>query len=182
MALTDIKVRSAKAEEKEYSLTDGDGMFLLVHPNSSKYWRLRFRFGGKQHISALGVYPEVSLSEARQKRDKARKHVAAGIDPREHKKAVKAKQEEDEKTFEVVVLAWHADKKKWSESHGERILKSLSDTPYRHIGNCGLKFLDRRHTQHELKRDILRQCSQNQWDSNLQLLSECYLKPPYQRK
>ncbi|EJS93221.1 Hypothetical protein Y17_3630 [Pectobacterium wasabiae CFBP 3304] len=47
MALTDIKVRSAKPEEKEYSLTDGDGMFLLVHPNGSKYWRLRFRFGGK---------------------------------------------------------------------------------------------------------------------------------------
>ncbi|WP_233980928.1 Arm DNA-binding domain-containing protein, partial [Pectobacterium versatile] len=88
MALTDIKVRSAKPEEKEYSLTDGDGMFLLVHPNGSKYWRLRFRFGGKQHLLALGVYPEISLSEARQKRDEARKQVAAGIDPREHKKAV----------------------------------------------------------------------------------------------
>lgn len=53
MALTDIKVRTAKPEEKQYSLTDGGGMLLLVHPNGSKYWRLRFRFGGKQHLMAL---------------------------------------------------------------------------------------------------------------------------------
>jgi hypothetical protein len=55
-ALTDTKVRSAKSEEKEYSLVDG--MFLLIHPNGSKYWRFRFRFGGKQHLMAFGVYPD----------------------------------------------------------------------------------------------------------------------------
>ena len=55
MALTDIKVRSAKPQEKEYTLVDGDGMFLLIHPNGSKYWRFRFRFGGKQHLMAFGV-------------------------------------------------------------------------------------------------------------------------------
>lgn len=60
MALTDIKVRSAKPQEKEYTLVDGDGMFLLIHPNGSKYWRFRFRFGGKQHLMAFGVYPETS--------------------------------------------------------------------------------------------------------------------------
>ncbi len=53
MALTDIKVRSAKPQEKEYTLVDGDGMFLLIHPNGSKYWRFRFRFGGKQHLIVL---------------------------------------------------------------------------------------------------------------------------------
>ncbi|SQB25915.1 integrase [Citrobacter koseri] len=58
MALTDIKVRSAKPQEKEYTLVDGDGMFLLIHPNGSKYWRFRFRFGGKQHLMAFGVYPK----------------------------------------------------------------------------------------------------------------------------
>lgn len=67
MALTDIKVRSAKPQEKEYTLVDGDGMFLLIHPNGSKYWRFRFRFGGKQHLMAFGVYPETSLADARQK-------------------------------------------------------------------------------------------------------------------
>lgn len=55
MALTDTKVRSAKPQEKEYTLVDGDGMFLLIHPNGSKYWRFRFRFGGKQHLMAFGV-------------------------------------------------------------------------------------------------------------------------------
>ncbi|HBT3663602.1 TPA: DUF4102 domain-containing protein, partial [Klebsiella pneumoniae] len=55
MALTDTKVRSAKPEAKEYSLVDGNGMFLLIHPNGSKYWRFRFRFGGKQHLMAFGV-------------------------------------------------------------------------------------------------------------------------------
>jgi hypothetical protein len=69
MALTDTKVRSAKPEEKEYSLVDGDGMSLLVKPNGSKYWRFRFRFGGKQHLMAFGVYPEISLANAR-KREK----------------------------------------------------------------------------------------------------------------
>lgn len=67
MALTDIKVRSAKPQEKEYTLVDGDGMSLLIHPNGSKYWRFRFRFGGKQHLMAFGVYPETSLADARQK-------------------------------------------------------------------------------------------------------------------
>lgn len=67
MALTDTKVRSAKPQEKEYTLVDGDGMFLLVHPNGSRYWRFRFRFGGKQHLMAFGVYPETSLADARQK-------------------------------------------------------------------------------------------------------------------
>lgn len=67
MALTDTKVRSAKPQEKEYTLVDGDGMFLLIHPNGSKYWRFRFRFGGKQHLMAFGVYPETSLADARQK-------------------------------------------------------------------------------------------------------------------
>ncbi|ESJ63909.1 integrase [Salmonella enterica subsp. enterica serovar Norwich str. CFSAN001077] len=92
MALTDIKVRSAKPQEKEYTLADGDGMFLLIHSNGSKYWRFRFRFGGKQHLMAFGVYPETSLADARQKREEARKLVAAGIDPREHKRAVKEEQ------------------------------------------------------------------------------------------
>lgn len=58
MALSDVKVRSAKPEAKAYKLTDGDGMVLLVHPNGSKYWRLRYRFGGKEKMLALGKYPK----------------------------------------------------------------------------------------------------------------------------
>ena len=67
MALTDAKIRAAKHTDKAYKLTDGAGMFLLVHPNCSRYWRLRYRILGKEKTLALGVYPEVSLSEARTK-------------------------------------------------------------------------------------------------------------------
>jgi hypothetical protein len=64
---SDTKVRSAKPEDNANPLSDGDGLFLLVHANGSKYWRFRFRFGGKQHVMAFGVYPEVSLADARRK-------------------------------------------------------------------------------------------------------------------
>ncbi|WP_251363381.1 Arm DNA-binding domain-containing protein, partial [Escherichia coli] len=76
MALTDAKIRAAKPTDKAYKLTDGAGMFLLVHPNGSRYWRLRYRILGKEKTLALGVYPEVSLSEARTKRDEARKLIS----------------------------------------------------------------------------------------------------------
>ncbi|QBH95274.1 DUF4102 domain-containing protein [Limnobaculum zhutongyuii] len=135
MALTDIKVRSAKPEAKAYKLTDGDGMFLLVHPNGSKYWRLRYRFGGKEKTLALGVYPEVSLADARQKRDEARKLVAVGTDPNEHKRAVKAELEDEAKTFEAVARAWHSENKKWSALHSERILKGLEEHLFPSLGN-----------------------------------------------
>ncbi|MZQ67831.1 Arm DNA-binding domain-containing protein, partial [Escherichia coli] len=89
MALTDAKIRAAKPTDKAYKLTDGAGMFLLVHPNGSRYWRLRYRILGKEKTLALGVYPEVSLSEARTKRDEARKLISEGIDPCEQKRAKK---------------------------------------------------------------------------------------------
>ncbi|HEF0062308.1 TPA: integrase arm-type DNA-binding domain-containing protein [Citrobacter pasteurii] len=144
MALTDTKVRSAKPQEKEYTLVDGDGMFLLIHPNGSKYWRFRFRFGGKQHLMAFGVYPETSLAGARQKREEARKLVAAGIDPREHKRAVKEEQTKEVITFESVARDWHASNQKWSESHSGRVLKSLEDNLFDAIGKRNITELKTR--------------------------------------
>ncbi|EIY9329225.1 TPA: DUF4102 domain-containing protein [Escherichia coli] len=76
MALSYVKVRAAQPEIKVYKLADGEGMVLLVHPDGSKYWRLRYRFGGKEKILALGKYSEVSLSDARARRDEARKLLA----------------------------------------------------------------------------------------------------------
>ncbi|EMN0310624.1 TPA: integrase arm-type DNA-binding domain-containing protein [Enterobacter hormaechei subsp. oharae] len=144
MALTDTKVRSAKPQEKEYSLVDGDGMFLLLHPNGSKYWRFRFRFGGKQHLMAFGVYPETSLADARQKREKARRLVAAGVDPREHKRAEKEEQVKEVITFESVARDWHASNQKWSESHSGRVLKSLEDNLFDAIGKRNIAELKTR--------------------------------------
>lgn len=142
MALSDVKVRSAKPEAKAYKLTDGDGMVLLVHPNGSKYWRFRFR--GKQHLMAFGVYPETSLADARHKREAARKLVAAGIDPREQKRAVKEELAKEVFTFEVVAREWHATNKKWSKDHSSRVLKTLEDFLFPAIGKYNITELKTR--------------------------------------
>lgn len=134
MALTDAKVRAAKPLDKSYKLTDGDGMHLMVHINGSKYWRLQYRFGGKQKMLALGVYPDISLAEAREKRDAARKLIANGFDPSEKRKEVKEEQQKEFNTFEKVARDWHATNKKWSEGHSHRVLKSLEDNIFAAIG------------------------------------------------
>lgn len=144
MALSDVKVRTAKPEEKAYKLTDGEGMVLLVHPNGSKYWRLRYRFGGKEKMLALGKYPEVSLADARARHDDARKQLANGMDPSESKKAVKVEQEQEAITFEVVARDWHASNQKWTESHSGRVLKSLEDNLFDAIGKRNIAELKTR--------------------------------------
>lgn len=143
MALTDIKVRTAKPTDKQYKLTDGSGMHLLVHPNGSKYWRLQYRFGGKQKMLALGVYPEVSLADARARRDEARKLLANGIDPGDKKKNDKVELEEA-RTFEQLAIEWHATNKKWSEEHSRRVLKSLMDNLFPAIGKRNIAELKTR--------------------------------------
>ncbi|ECC5186943.1 DUF4102 domain-containing protein [Salmonella enterica subsp. salamae] len=143
MALTDIKVRTAKPTDKQYKLTDGSGMHLLVHPNGSRYWRLQYRFGGKQKMLALGVYPEVSLADARARRDEARKLLANGIDPGDKKKNDKIEQEEA-RTFEQLAIEWHATNKKWSEEHSRRVLKSLVDNLFPAIGKRNIAELKTR--------------------------------------
>lgn len=134
MALTDIKVRTVKPLDKPFKLTDGEGMHLLVNPNGAKYWRLQYRFGGKQKMLALGVYPTVTLADARKRREMAKKLVSDGIDPAEKKKEDKIEQS-GSTTFEAVARDWHvACSKKWSSSHSERVLKSLADNLFPSIG------------------------------------------------
>ncbi|WP_434523418.1 tyrosine-type recombinase/integrase [Escherichia coli] len=143
MALTDIKVRTAKPTDKQYKLTDGSGMHLLVHPNGSKYWRLQYRFDGKQKMLALGVYPDVSLADARTRRDDARNLLANNIDPGDKKKSDKIEQEEA-RTFEQLAVEWHATNKKWSEEHSRRVLKSLEDNLFPAIGKRNIAYLKTR--------------------------------------
>ena len=85
----DAYFHDAQSKDKPYKLSDGAGMYLLVNPNGSKYWRLAYRHGGKQKTLALGVFPATSLTEARQKRDAARVSIHAGIDPSDERKKVK---------------------------------------------------------------------------------------------
>ena len=143
MALTDIKVRTAKPTDKQYKLTDGHGMHLLVHPNGSKYWRLQYRYDGKQKMLALGVYPEITLADARARRDEARKLLANGVDPGDKKKNDKVEQSKA-RTFEQLAIEWHATNKKWSEEHSRRVLKSLKDNLFPAIGKRNIAELKTR--------------------------------------
>lgn len=112
MALTDTKVKNAKPAEKQFKLFDGDGLFLLVVPTGKskggKRWRFKYRFNGKEKLLALGTYPEISLADARTRRDDARKLIAKGIDPGEVKKAAKSEQAERlVNTFRKLALDWY---------------------------------------------------------------------------
>ena len=118
MSLSEAKIRNAKPESKKYKIADGEGLFLLVLPSGSKYWRLKYYFGGKEKQLALGVYPEVGLAEARNLRAQAHKALSAGNDPGELKKDAKRVAEaKAADRFEVVAREW-LDKRRheWAPS------------------------------------------------------------------
>jgi hypothetical protein len=122
MPLTDPAIRNAKPRERPYKLGDAGGLFLLVTPGGGKWWRLKYRFGGKAKLLSLGVYPHVPLKEARSKRDEARKQLAAGVDPSEARKAAKAARG-GEDSFEAVAREWlakHAPR--WAPGHASKII------------------------------------------------------------
>lgn len=112
MPLTDVTVRKAGPRTKSYKLADGNGLYLEIMPNGAKYWRMKYRVAGKEKRLALGVYPEVSLSSARQGREDARRQLAQGIDPSAARKEAKqikvAKAEAVADTFEAVAREWMA--------------------------------------------------------------------------
>ncbi|SCW91993.1 integrase arm-type DNA-binding domain-containing protein [Pseudomonas sp. NFACC05-1] len=118
MPLTDTAVRQAKPGEKEYSVTDGDGLSLYVATNGTKSWHFRFSWHGKQPRFSLGTYPEITLKEARELRDQARAQVAKGIDPRSKRREEKrAASTSAIKTFEVVAGEWYAFKlPRWAKA------------------------------------------------------------------
>lgn len=141
MKLTDTTCRTAKPAAKPRKLSDGDGMYLEVMPNGSKYWRLKYRFAGKEKRLALGVYPETSLADARAHRVQARKILALGNDPSEVKKEVKRTTLlNTENTFEAVAREWYAQNvHTWSERHGEAVLTRLEADIFPKLGSRAIK-------------------------------------------
>jgi integrase len=140
MALSDTACKNAKPKEKPYKLADEKGMFLLINPNGSKYFRLKYRFAGKEKLLALGVYPETSLKDARIKRDQAREQIAKGIDPGITRKIEKAGSAEN--TFSAVAKEFiEANKNRWSQSHREHIEQCFERDVYPWIGDRPLKDL-----------------------------------------
>lgn len=136
MSLTHVAIKNAKPREKAYKLSDEKGLFLFITTSGGKYWRFKYRFGGKEKKLAFGVYPEVSLAEAREKRDKARKMIAENIDPGVIKQASKrASILASENSFQAVALEWYAKfSAQWVASHGDRTLRRLEKDVFPWIG------------------------------------------------
>ena len=134
MPLTDIKIRSARPGEKTYKLFDSGGLYLEVSNVGSKYWRWKYRFARKEKRLAFGVYPDVGLKAAREKRDSARQQLANGIDPGEARKAEKVAQAGAD-SFEAVAREWHMKfSPGWVVSHGDRILRRLENDIFPWLG------------------------------------------------
>ncbi|MDA1305579.1 MAG: integrase arm-type DNA-binding domain-containing protein [Nitrospirae bacterium] len=136
MPLTDTAIRNAKPAPKSKKLFDSGGLYLEVAPNGGKWWRLKYRFGSKEKRLSLGVYPDVSLKNARERRDEARKLLANGIDPSENRKAKKAASvERGANSFEVVAREWFAKySAHWSANHANRIISRLERDIFPWIG------------------------------------------------
>ncbi len=131
MALTELAVRKAKPTDKQYKMTDGGGMYLLVHPNGGKYWRLKYRIDGKEKMLSIGVYPDVTLSEARERREQARKLLANGVDPSEIKQEAKkispkVLQVSSENSFASLATELHKVKSPtWTPGHAKQWMGNL---------------------------------------------------------
>lgn len=135
MALNDMKIRKTQTAEKPIKLFDGDGLFLFVTPKGGKLWRLKYRHEGKEKLLSLGKYPEVGLAEARQKKEEARKLMAAGIDPGAVKKAQKQAETEETETFEVIAREWHTKfSPTWAKTHTDGIMSRLERDIFPWIG------------------------------------------------
>lgn len=147
MPLTDAAIRNAKPAAKPITLFDGSGLYLLVNPTGGKWWRFKYRYGGKGKLLSLGTYPTVPLAGrkdkntghwidgARDKRDKARQQLAAGIDPGQVRKAAKIAQLGDADSFEVVAREWYAKHAPtWADSHASKIIRRLEVDVFPYVG------------------------------------------------
>ena len=154
--LTELSIKQSKPKDKQYKLTDGEGMYLRVYPNGSKYWQLQFWFEGKQKILSFGVWPYISLKEARDKRFEAKKIIKKGINPIEEKKVTLKSldliQEEETlretTTFKMVAKEWFSRQSlHWTERHSRGVLSSLNMHVYPDLGEMPISSI--------LKQDII---------------------------
>lgn len=139
-AATDAAIRSAKPEAKPYKMAAGQGMYLLVNTNGSKLWRLKYRYAGKEKTLSFGAYPDVSLGQARLKREQARQQISDGIDPSALLKEQRQQAKTDELTFRAVAERWYKDKtelalKPWAVSTAEKARLYLDKDLYPALGN-----------------------------------------------
>ncbi|SFU41777.1 phage integrase central domain-containing protein [Xenorhabdus koppenhoeferi] len=136
MKLNARQIETAKPKEKTYKLTDGGCLYLEVTSHGAKYWRMKYYrpTDKKEDRLAFGVYPIVSLADARAKRDEAKKLIVQGIDPKAEKKRAQS-ESKGAYPFERIAREWHASKKQWSKNHSNRVLHSLENYIFPHVGS-----------------------------------------------
>jgi hypothetical protein len=135
-----MQIKTVKPQTKEFKLSDGGGLYLLVTPSGGKLWRLKYRIEDKQKGLAFGAYPEISLADARQRREDARKLIANGVDPGALKKAQKIIELDHGATFRNIAIEWHtAFKNKWTENHSGRLLTRLEQDFFPFLGDTPIK-------------------------------------------
>lgn len=136
MPLNARLIDTAKPREKEYKLTDGGGLYLLIKPNGAKYWRLKYRVLGKEKKLSIGVYPDISLADARLKREEARKVIALGGDPSEEKRVEKLVQKASvENNFKAIALEWHEYKRAgWSKGYANDLMEAFENDIFPDLG------------------------------------------------
>ena len=144
MRLTATKAKNAKKRDKDYKLFDGNGLYLLVRKNGAKYWRLKFRYAGKEKLLAIGVYPETSLSQARQETAKYRSTLKQGSDPSLERKTEKIrKRYRSENSFYHVAEEWiEVQDSNWASIHSNKVKRSLELNVYPHIGHMPISEID----------------------------------------
>ena len=141
MKLSDIQCKSAKSKEKPYKIGDGGGMYLEVMPNGSKYWRLKYRVKAdgkwKEKRLAIGVYPEITLKQARERRDEARRLLDEGRDPSFEKKRQQAMAEKNrENTFKALALEWYENRKdRWRPRYAAEVIIRLENDIFPQLGD-----------------------------------------------
>ena len=141
--LAPLQVSKAKPKAKDYKLSDGGGLYLLVTSSGGKLWRLKYRFEGREKKLALGSFPEVSLSTARQKRNEAKAQIAQDIDPSTFRKEKKAAEIMEQETFETVAREWHKQfESKWVPKTAKAVLKMLDNNVFGEIGNKPISIID----------------------------------------
>ncbi len=135
MPLTDSAIRNAKPSHKQRKMADEKGLYLLISPKGGKWWRFDYRFDGKRKTISMGIYPDVGLKLARERRDEARKQITASIDPGEARKAQKVAQTGAD-SFEAIAREWF-DKfsPAWASSHSKKLIRRLEKDLFPYLGS-----------------------------------------------
>lgn len=146
--LTDTKARQAKPKDKDYKLADAGGLYLFVTTKGFKSWRMKYRFGDKEKRLTFGAYPEVSLSEARERRDAARRQLREHRDPKVETLRLRAAALADHAaTFETIARRWHsAQAPRWAPVHADDVIRSLERDAFPSLGSLPIKDIEVRHT------------------------------------